>query len=71
MTTPGERHHLCDLTAAEPGNRATHEWRGITPPNGRSWKFAKDKMDEMAAKGRIVFRPAGMPVYKRHLEPRS
>lgn len=64
----GRRFRLSDLTANKPGGDTDYEWHGQRPYKGRHWAFSREKMDEMLAAGRIVFRRTGMPVYKRYLD---
>ncbi|CAN91992.1 hypothetical protein sce1834 [Sorangium cellulosum So ce56] len=64
----GRRYRLSDLTANKPGGDTDYEWHGKRPYRGRFWAFSKEKMDQMYADGRIVFRRTGMPVYKRYLD---
>lgn len=64
----GRRFRLSDLTANKPGGDTDYEWHGKRPYKGRHWAFSRQKMDEMLAQGRIVFRRTGMPVYKRYLD---
>ncbi len=64
----GRRYRLGDLTAAKPGGDTSYEWHGKRPYKGRYWAYSKEKMDQMLAEGRIVFRRTGMPVFKRYLD---
>lgn len=64
----GRRYRLSDLTANKPGGDTDYVWHGQRPYKGRHWAFSKEKMDQMLAEGRIVFRRTGMPVYKRYLD---
>lgn len=64
----GRRYRLSDLTANKAGGDTDYEWHGQHPYKGRHWAFSREKMDEMLAEGRIVFRRTGMPVYKRYLD---
>jgi site-specific DNA-methyltransferase (adenine-specific)/adenine-specific DNA-methyltransferase len=65
--TTGRRYRLGDLTGrggASKGN-PVYDVMGVTRP----WAFAKDKMDELIADGRIVqTKPGGVPQYKRYLD---
>lgn len=57
---------MADLSG--PGGAAKknphYEWKGIT----RYWRYSKEKMDELDAAGRIVYRKTGMPYLKRYLD---
>lgn len=64
----GRRYRQGDLTAAKPGGDVSYEWHGARPYKGRYWAYSKEKMDQMYAEGRIVFRKTGMPVFKRYLD---
>ena len=64
----GRRYRRGDLTAAKPGGDVDYEWRGVRPYKGRHWAYSREKMDQMAAEGRIEYRRTGMPVYKRYLD---
>jgi DNA modification methylase len=64
----GRRYRLSDLTANKAGGDVSYEWHGQRPYKGRYWAFSREKMDQMHAEGRIVFRRTGMPVYKRYLD---
>ncbi len=64
----GRRYRLSDLTANKPGGDTDYEFHGKRPYKGRHWAFSREKMEEMLAQGRIVFRRTGMPVYKRYLD---
>jgi DNA modification methylase len=64
----GRRYRLDNLTASKPGGDTQYEWRGKRPYKGRYWAYSKEKMEEMEKEGRIVYRPTGVPVYKRYLD---
>lgn len=64
----GRRFRLSDLTANRPGGDTDYEWKGMKPYKGRHWAFSKEKMKQLEAEGRIVYRRTGMPVYKRYLD---
>jgi DNA modification methylase len=63
----GRRFQYGDLTG--PGGAAKgnpfYEFMGVT----RYWRFKKEKMEQLAREGRIVFRPkGGVPRLKRYLD---
>jgi len=66
----GQRlYSLRPLTRRDPGRPALrYEWHGITPPPGHCWNLSKSKMDEMQARGEIVFPTSGMPRAKQYLD---
>lgn len=45
------------------------EWRGFRPAPGRTWRYSKERMDELFNEGRIQLPSKGvMPRYKRYLD---
>lgn len=64
----GRRYQLSDLTAGKGGGDTDYTWHGVRPYPGRHWAFSKDRLDQMLAEGRIVFRRTGMPRWKRYLD---
>ncbi len=63
----GRRYQLDNLTA--PGGAAKgnpqYEFLGVT----RYWRYTKEKMEELYAKGRIIqTKPGNVPRYKRYLD---
>jgi site-specific DNA-methyltransferase (adenine-specific) len=63
----GRRYGLWDLTAPGSGMRGhpQYEFMGIT----RFWRYNKEKMENLAAEGRVVQpRPGAVPRYKRYLD---
>lgn len=58
---------LTDVTS--PLDRASlrYEWHGSLPPTGRSWRYTKERAEELEAEGRIVLAPTGRPKLKRYL----
>jgi len=67
-----ERRYLrTDLTARGLAAELSFEWRGVRPPEGRHWRYTKEKLDQMYADGRIEFRRNGLPVGKRYLDEQS
>lgn len=58
---------LADVTS--PFDRLTlqYEWRGHVPPQGRSWRYTKERAAALEAEGRIVFPSKGRPRLKRYL----
>lgn len=63
------RYRLIDLTA--PGGRpnGAFEWQGVLPPEGRSWRYSRQRMTELAREGRIVVAAArNIPRLKDYLD---
>ena len=67
----GRRYLRTDLTARGLAPTFSFEWRGVRPPEGRHWRYTKEKLDQMYADGRIEFRRNGLPVGKRYLDEQS
>lgn len=45
------------------------EWRGFNLPEGLSWRFTLEKMEQLVGEGRIIFPSQGrLPVQKRYLD---
>jgi DNA modification methylase len=64
----GRRYRRDNLTANKAGGDTDFEWNGVRPYAGRHWAYSRQKLDQMAAEGRIEYRRTGMPVYKRYLD---
>lgn len=64
----GRRYQIADLTAAKAGGDVSYEWHGVRPYKGRYWAYSREKMDQMLAEGRIIFRSTGMPRLKQYLD---
>lgn len=64
---PRGPYFLADVTS--PFDRPTlqYEWYGHVPPQGRSWRYTKERAAELEAEGRIVFPSNGGPRLKRYL----
>ncbi len=63
----GRNYQLADLTAPGQGMRGhpQYEFMGVT----RFWRYNKEKMEKLAAEGRVVQpRPGAVPRYKRFLD---
>jgi PIN like domain len=68
----GRRYRRIDLTAAGSDRpMLTYEWRGVRLPEGRRWKYSRERLDQMYAEGRIEFCKSGRPVGKRYLDEQS
>jgi hypothetical protein len=67
----GRLYRRSDLTGAGSRNTLSYEWHGARPPQGRHWVYAKEKIDQMYAEGRIEFTNNGRPVRKRYLDEQS
>lgn len=68
----GKRYARRDLTASmqRASSGQLYEWMGITPPSSRCWAMAKDRMDDLQARGRIHWpkKEGGMPRLKLYPE---
>ena len=42
------------------------DWRGFVPPDGRSWRYTADRLDELDRNGAIHFPRSGLPRLKRY-----
>jgi len=66
----GRRYRINDLTASM--SRASlgqiYEWKGKRPPASRCWVYAKEKMEELDRKGKIVYSKNGYPGLKHFLD---
>jgi site-specific DNA-methyltransferase (adenine-specific) len=68
----GRHYFRRDLTAAmaRASSGQLYEWKGVRPPPSRCWAMAKERMDELDAKGRIHWpkKEGGMPRLKMYPE---
>lgn len=64
----GRRYQLVSAHGAGPGPARRFGDRTLSPPPGRHWAYAQEKIDELTAEGRIVFTSGGMPRVKRYEE---
>lgn len=63
---------LLDLTSHVINPTRIYSWHGITPPNGRSWKFSLEIMTELDKQGNIFYTPSSsFPKIKRYLSDSS
>ena len=66
----GRRYRLDNITA--PASRASkgqiYEWKGYKLSPSRVWVYAKERMEELEAEGRIAYSKSGYPQYKRYLD---
>jgi DNA modification methylase len=53
----GRTYFLADLTAPELSS-SVPEWNGIRPPSGRTWRFSKERLDQLQQEGRLSISPA-------------
>jgi len=62
----GRRYNKADVTG--PGGAAKgnphYEWKGVT----RYWRYSREKMAELDARGKLVYSKSGMPYEKRYLD---
>jgi site-specific DNA-methyltransferase (adenine-specific) len=66
----GRRYTTRDLTASmqRASSGQLYEWKGFRPPASRCWAYAKAKMEEFEAQGKLVYSPRGMPRLKLYLD---
>jgi DNA modification methylase len=64
----GRRYQEVDLTAAKEGGDTQYEWHGAKPYKGRYWAYSREKLDQLFADGKIMFRRTGMPRLKMFLD---
>src|SRR6266849_6093420 len=50
-------YRLTDITSPYSEPSLQFEWNGSVPPPGRSWRFSKERLDELHRAGMIVQRP--------------
>jgi hypothetical protein len=43
-----------------------YEWKGITPPKRRSWRYSFDRMNDLFESGLIEVNESGKPLYYKH-----
>jgi len=61
----GRRYRLDNTLNQNPDRpNLTYDWKGIT----RTWRWTREKMQELDAVGRLVYTKSGMPQYKRYLD---
>ena len=64
----GRRYQLQSLSASGPGPARMFNGRLMEPPKGTHWRYSQERIDDLLAKGLIVFTKTGQPRYKRFLE---
>ncbi len=60
-----------DLTAPDHGGLSQglrYQWKGVSPPRGRTWTCVIERMEEYDRAGLISYSRDGMPRLKRYLE---
>lgn len=62
----GRRFRISDVTSNRPGS--SYEWNGKPPPGQRFWAYAKERMEEFEASGKLVYSSNGYPQLKRYLD---
>lgn len=58
---------LADVTSPFERPTLRYEWRGILPPDGRCWRYTKERAEALEASGRVVLTPGGRIALKRYL----
>ncbi len=64
----GRVYRLQSLSASGPGPARRFGDRIIAPPVGTHWRYSQEKIDDLLAKGLIVFTSTGQPNFKRYLD---
>jgi len=64
----GRRYQLVSAHGAGGGPERRFGDRVISPPPGRHWAYSQQRIDEMLAKGAIVFTSNGLPRVKRYAD---
>ena len=61
-------YRLLDLTSPVDRPALQQEWRGITPPSGKSWRYSIVKLETLFQTGSIEFdKFGGRPILKQYL----
>lgn len=58
---------LADVTTQLDRPSLRYEWHGMFPPDGRSWRFSREKAEQLERDGRIILSSSGRPRLKRYL----
>ena len=66
--TDGRRYQLVSAHGAGGGPERRFGDRVIAPPSGRHWAYSQERIDDMLAKGTIVFTSNQMPRVKRYAD---
>lgn len=68
----GRRYMKVPIHAPGTRNGETGQpWRGMLPPPGKHWQYLPSKLDEMDARGEIVWSASGNPRRKVYLDERE
>jgi DNA methylase/Schlafen, AlbA_2 len=59
---------LTDLTSPVSRPNQQFEWKGITPPKNRSWRYGKEALERLEKEGRIYSSEKGLPKLKAYLD---
>lgn len=63
-----------DLTAPDHGaasNTLRYTWRGVTPPNGRTWAYPQNVLEQFEREGRLAYSRHGKPRLRESLSANS
>ena len=66
----GRKYRLVTPTASKPGGDTSYEWKGVRPPQGRFWAYARQKMEEFDNQGKLYYSNTGQPYIKYYLDER-
>ena len=64
---PRGPYFLSDVTSPFERPALQYEWHGQLPPQGRSWRYTKERAAALEVEGRIAFSSSGRPRLKRYL----
>lgn len=64
----GRCYRLDSLLTAMNRPSMSFEWRGQTPPSGRSWRYSQDRLEQLAEELRIEFGSGNVPRLKRYMD---
>jgi DNA modification methylase len=56
------RYRLVDITTKGNSPTLTYEWRGVTPPKDRSWRYSREKMQQLDSEGYIHQSPVNQKI---------
>ena len=68
VESDGRRYELDQISAAGAGPPRRFFGKLIAPPPGTHWRWSQERIDELAAQGRITLTSGGTPRYKRYLD---
>ncbi len=67
----GRQYKMADILAKGAGPARKFGDKLLEPPAGTHWRFSQEKIDELMAKGMIVFTKQGNPAVKMYLDEKE